>query len=92
MGAFRYGDYLAKISAAPLSTNVRALTGPEQAIDADSKWRDILGDFFRGRGAEYELRAQLCTNLAAMPVEDGSVEWPAADSPFQPIGRLVIAP
>lgn len=92
MGAFRYGDYLAKISAAPLSANVRALTGQEQDIDADSKWRDILGDFFRGQGAEYELRAQLCTNLATMPVEDGSVEWPAADSPFQPIGRLVIAP
>lgn len=92
MGAFRYGDYVAKISAAPLSDNVRALTGQIQDIDADSKWRDILGDFFRTQGAEYELRAQLCTNFDTMPVEDGSVEWPADQSPFQPIGRIVIAP
>ncbi|TGE23658.1 catalase [Hymenobacter aquaticus] len=90
MGTFRYGDYLAKISVAPLSENVRALTGQVQSIEADSAWRDILGAFFREQGAEYELRAQLCTNLDTMPVEDGSVEWPAADSPFQPIGRLVI--
>ena len=91
MGALRYGSYVAKISAAPLSENVRALTGQEQKINADSTWRDLLGAFFRTQGAEYELRAQLCTNLETMPVEDGSVEWPADQSPFQPIGRLVIA-
>ncbi|OUJ70471.1 catalase family protein [Hymenobacter crusticola] len=90
MGAFRYGDYVAKISAAPHSANVQALVGQEVEVSDDSTWRDIVVDFFRSQGAEYELRAQLCTDLKNMPVEDASVEWPAEQSPYQPIGKLVI--
>lgn len=90
MGALRYGDYVAKISAAPLSANVQALTGQEVDVDDDSKWREVVEDFFRTQGAEYELRAQLSTDLNTMPVEDASVKWPEEQSAHQPIGKLVI--
>ncbi|MGI4870104.1 MAG: catalase family protein [Janthinobacterium lividum] len=89
-GAIRYGDYVAKISAAPLSENVKALTGQVIDVQEDGTWRDLVVDFFSTQGAEYEVRAQLCTNLKAMPVEDASVEWPADQSPYQPIGKIVI--
>ena len=90
MGALRYGDYVAKISAAPLSANVQALAEMEVDVDDDSKWRDLVVDFFRTQGAEYELRAQLSTDLESMPVEDASVKWPEEQSPHQPIAKLVI--
>jgi hypothetical protein len=90
MGALRYGDYVAKISAAPLSANVQTLAGMEVDVDDDSKWRDLVVDFFRTQGAEYELRAQLSTDLESMPVEDASVKWPEEQSPNQPIAKLVI--
>jgi hypothetical protein len=90
MGALRYGDYVAKISAAPLSDNVQALAGMEVDVDDDSKWRDLVVEFFRTQGAEYELRAQLSTDLESMPVEDASVKWPEEQSPHQPIAKLVI--
>ncbi|WP_324680424.1 catalase family protein [Hymenobacter sp. GOD-10R] len=90
MGAFRYGDYVAKLSAAPHSANLQELIGKEVAVTDDSTWRDLVVDFFRSQGAEYELRAQLCTDLTTMPVEDASVAWPAEQSPYQPIGKLVI--
>lgn len=93
MAALRYGDYIAKLSAAPLSPEVRALTG--QVVDANknpSLHRDLLVDFFREHGAEYELRAQLCVDLEQMPVEDASVLWDEALSPHQPIAKLVIPP
>ena len=38
--------------------------------------------------AEYELRAQLCTDLATMPVEDASVLWPDAQSTHQRIAKI----
>ncbi|MVN78317.1 catalase [Hymenobacter sp. HMF4947] len=90
LGAIRYGDYVAKISAAPLSENVKALTGQTIDVQDDGTWRDLVVDFFRTQGAEYELRAQLSTDLNTMPVEDASVEWPADQSPYQPLGKIVI--
>ena len=91
MAALRYGDYVAKISALPLSENVKALTGQEIDGDNESVLRDLVVDFFHNNSAEYELRVQLCTDLNTMPVEDGSVEWPQEQSPYQAIGKITIA-
>ena len=92
MAAIRYGDYVAKLSAAPLSPEVRALEGQILDTGEPSAQRDALVAFFRERGAEYQLRAQLCTDLEKMPVEDGSVLWDEGLSPQQPIARIVIPP
>ncbi len=91
MAPIRYGDYIAKISVAPLSTAMRDLIG--QSVNADatpSLFRDLVVDFFRQHNVEYEVRAQLCTNLERMPVEDASVEWPEDESPYQPVAKIVI--
>jgi hypothetical protein len=89
MAALRFGDHIAKISAAPLSPEVRRLTGRELDIDEPSSGvRDLVVAFFNEHPAEYELRAQLCTDLSRMPVEDASVEWPESLSPHQPIARI----
>ncbi len=91
MGALRYGDYIAKLSVAPLSAEVRRLTGQTVDLhDRPSGWRDLIVDFFARHGAEYELRAQLCTDLTRMPVEDASVAWPESLSPHLPIAKLTL--
>jgi len=91
MAALRFGDYVAKISAAPDSPETQALTGVAVDVGAGySVLRDLVADFFRRQGAAYRIRAQLCTDLAAMPVEDASIAWPQAASPHQPIARLLI--
>jgi hypothetical protein len=91
LAAIRFGDYVAKVCAAPLSKEVQALAG--QAIDAaghPSIFRDLVVAFFRENGAEYEVRAQLCTNLEKMPVENASIVWPEDESPYQPVAKIVI--
>lgn len=91
MAALRYGDYVAKICVTPLSPEVKALTG--KIVDADghpSIYRDLLVAFFNKNGAEYEVRAQLCTNLEIMPVEDASVRWSEDESLYQPVAKIVI--
>ncbi|MBO0952712.1 hypothetical protein [Fibrella forsythiae] len=90
MAAIRYGDYIAKLSVTPLTDNVKVLTGKEIDQSNDSALRGLVVDFFVRDGAEYELQAQLCTDLETMPVEDGSVEWPQEKSPYRPIGKIII--
>ena len=93
MAALRYGEHVAKLCAAPLSENVRKLTG--QMVDTDlgdSALRDLVVAHFSTEGAEYELRAQLCTDTGRMPIEDASVDWPQEESPYQPVAKLSIPP
>lgn len=92
MAAMRFGDHIAKISAAPLSDNVRALTGRNVGDVDYSTMRDLVTAHFAGEGAEYQLRAQLCTDLDTMPVEDAAVLWREEESPHQPIATLRIPP
>jgi hypothetical protein len=47
---------------------------------------------FANQGGEWELRIQLCTDLDKMPIEDASVEWPQALSPYVAVARLRIGP
>ena len=91
LAALRFGDHVAKISVAPLSPAVRGLTGQTyDPTDAPSIVRDQIVGFFNEQGAEYELRAQLCSDLETMPVEDGSVVWPEDRSPHQPVAKIVL--
>lgn len=97
MAAIRYGDYVAKISIAPKSENVALLHGKEMDSDLiktepETFLTTIVTNFFKDQTAEYELSAQLCTDLEKMPVEDGSVQWPEEISPYQPIAKLTIRP
>lgn len=92
MAAIRYGDYFGKISVAPLSENVRQLTGqPFDAEENPSLVRDQVKEFFGKQDAEYEIRVQLCTDLEKMPVEDASVEWDEILSPFIPVGKITLS-
>jgi len=89
----RFGKYIAKVQIAPVSDNLKALT--DQKVDLDDKpngLRAAVVDFFGTEHAEWELAVQLCTNLDDMPVEDASVEWPEADSPYVPVARITAAP
>jgi hypothetical protein len=89
----RHGDYVAMLALAPVSPELRALedTTIEPAFRY-SALKDEVVAFFREHGAEYELRAQLRTDEAAMPIEDASVEWPEDLSPFVPVARVVFPP
>ncbi|SEL84823.1 hypothetical protein SAMN05216359_11961 [Roseateles sp. YR242] len=92
---FLYGPYIAKFALAPVSPALTALTDqPLQSEDEDAQ-RHAISAFFHDRdGApvEWELRVQLCTDLARMPVEDASVQWPEALSPFVAVASLVVPP
>ena len=59
------------------------------ASDADA-YRRALAVELQQRPFEFELQVQLCTNLDLMPVQDVTVEWPEAFSPFVTVAKVRI--
>jgi len=87
--ALRFGEHVAKMCVTPLSPSVLALKdvllAPTSGPDA---YRNQVVEFLATQTAEFELRAQLCTNLATMPIEDATVEWPESKSAYRPVAKL----
>lgn len=89
----RYGDYIAKISVAPVSPELAALTdAPVNLNGRPNGLREEVVDFFRRNGGTWEVRVQLCTDLETMPVEDATVVWPEDRSPYVAVARITVPP
>lgn len=90
---FRHGDHIAKLQLVPVSANLVALTGkPIDLGSGENAIRDALVEHFLTQGGHWDLRAQLCTNLYDMPIDDPTAEWSEQDSPFITVARLVARP
>ncbi len=88
-----YGAYMAKVALVPVSPELAALRGAH--VDLDGKpngLRDAVVAFFSSHAATWEVRIQLCRDIATMPLEDSSVAWPEEDSPYLPVARLTALP
>lgn len=88
-----YGAYMAKVALVPVSPEMAALTGAH--VDLDGKpngLRDAVVAFFARHAATWEVRIQLCRDIATMPLEDSSVVWPEEDSPYLPVARITALP
>ena len=88
-----YGPYVAKVSLAPASDNIKGLK--DAPVDLSGKpdgLRETLSSFFAAEGAAWDLRVQLCTNRETMPVEDATVLWPEAESPHVKVARISVMP
>ncbi|NNM73026.1 catalase family protein [Enterovirga aerilata] len=87
----RWGDYVAKVAVAPVSENLRALTGaPLNVNGRPNGLREAVVAFFAENEAVWELRAQLRRNETTMPVEDASAVWPEEESPYVPVARITV--
>lgn len=72
-----FGPYMAKLSLVPVSPELVALHGaPLDLADKPLALREAVSAHFAQAGGVWELKAQLCTDLTKMPIEDASVQWP----------------
>ena len=85
----RYGDHIAQLSVVPSADTLRAIGDPRLG-DGDDRFRQAMRSFFADNGAEFEVQAQLCTDLQTMPIEDASVAWPQDQSPYRTVARLTV--
>ena len=88
---FRYGPYIAKFCCVPTSSELVRLKNV--AVDMTGKpnaLREAVSQHFAKNSGAWELRAQLCTGLKSMPIEDSTVVWPVEQSPFITVARIVV--
>ncbi len=89
----RHGEHIAKYQLVPVSDNLIALNG--QLVDlhrSANALREALVEHFRSQGGRWELRAQLCTNVHDMPIDDPTAEWSEDASPYLTIAVLSAPP
>ena len=88
-----FGPYMAKVSIAPVSPDLTALKdAPLNVNGKPNGLRDAVVDFFSRNSATWEVRVQLCTDLSTMPIEDASVQWSEAVSPYMAVAQITVAP
>ncbi|AFD27311.1 catalase family protein [Deinococcus gobiensis] len=88
----RWGDYVGKLSLAPVSAHLRRLKGqPIKVLGEIDALRDNIAAVIAQEGGEWELRVQLSVDEKKMPIEDASVLWDESLSPFLPVARIRIA-
>ncbi|TWI69955.1 hypothetical protein IP91_01033 [Pseudoduganella lurida] len=87
-----FGDYMAKVSIAPVSVGLAGLKGEPVDLNDPNVLRHVVQQHFAQQGGEWELRVQLNTNIEEMPIEDASAEWPENVSPYIPVARITAPP
>lgn len=86
-----WGPYMAKLSLAPVSPELQALTDqPIELKGLPDALRGVVREHFGRHGGTWALRVQLCTDIEAMPIEDASVEWPEDRSPWHTVALLEV--
>jgi hypothetical protein len=89
----RFGDFIAKIALAPRSPELTALIqAPLNVNGVPNALREAVVDFFKKNGGVWEVRAQLCTDLELMPIENAAVAWSEETSPYRRIARITVKP
>jgi hypothetical protein len=89
MGAVQHGDYIAKVRFAPVPAFAeRVVQRDLDLTSATEVYRPALIAELRERPYEFDIQVQLCADLAQMPVEDVTVEWPEQLSPFVTVAKL----
>jgi hypothetical protein len=89
----RFGNYIAKMAVAPVSSELAALArAPLNVNGIPDGLREAVVEFFRQNGGTWEVRAQLCTNLNEMPVENAAMVWPEKKSPYRAVARITVKP
>lgn len=89
MGAVRHGDYVAKLRVAPVKEFADRVV--QRELDRNSAreiFRPALVSELKERPYEFDIQVQLSTSLYQMPVEDVTVRWPEALSPFVTVAKL----
>ncbi|MEU0084416.1 catalase family protein [Streptomyces sp. NPDC006274] len=85
MGAFRYGDHIAKMRTVPVSS----VAYLDVDVQADGEaFRNTLVAEAVERDHAFELQVQLNADLARMPVDNTSVQWPEQLSPWVTVARI----
>jgi hypothetical protein len=89
MASVRHGAYIAKLRVNPAADSAGKVTRRDLDLTSGP---DVFGpaliEDLQLSDYDFDLQVQLSTDLVKMPVNDSTVEWPEALSPFVTVGRV----
>lgn len=74
----------------PLTAVPTAIPGVPFGRVPPNYLRDAMARTLRDTDVEFDMAVQIQTDPHRMPIEDASVRWPEALSPFVPVARILI--
>ncbi len=85
----RYGDYVAKLGALPDTPAQAALADwrLDPHTDEDG-FRHAATAFLGEQEVAFALKAQLWADAERQPIEDASIDWPVAISPYRTVATI----
>ena len=86
--AMRFGRYIAKMGVYPATEGLKELG--EIHSDSPDALREATVDFFKTHDAVFDVRVQLNTGLAGMPIENAQAKWSEDESPYRTVARLTL--
>ena len=89
---FRYGAHIAKFQLVPVSGIADYADETIDAAGRPDAIREAVNELLIEQGGTWEFRVQLCTDLETMPIEDASVPWDEAESPYRTVATLTVEP
>ncbi len=85
----RFNDYVAKLGRCRHPRRSRTWpNGVSTRTATRTVFRHAAADFFRGNEVVYDLKAQLWADAERQPIEDASVDWPVAVSPYRTVATI----
>jgi hypothetical protein len=87
MAAVRHGDYIAKVRTHPLTAGTH--DGIDPLAEPETHRNKLVAEAGE-RDHQFALQVQLSTDLATMPVDNTSLEWPERLSPFVTVATIDI--
>ncbi len=82
------------LACGPYAVRVRLLPPAGEPVEpgASDHWAEDLSSRLRQRALVYEFQLQFFVDEDATPIEDATVDWPEAVSPFVTVARLTLSP
>ncbi len=82
----------APIACGPYAVRVRLVPADNTLRPADSTdWARDMADRLRAGALTYQVQLQFYVDEAITPIEDASVDWPEAQSPYVTVAQLSVA-
>ena len=90
-GAFRHGDYMAKIRVTPTEASIKKIKRDQiHLFTKDEAIRPAIIEEIREHDYQFEVQVQLCQNIKKQPIEQLTKEWKESDAPFVTVATLTI--
>ena len=91
MAPIRFGKHIAKYRAQPIGEHDGSFLNVVAKLGSDADaLRLMLEETLRLESVMFEFQVQLRTAVESMPVEDPTVEWPEAESPYRTVAILLL--